>query len=190
MARWQSGARDRLQRAALELYAARGFDGVTVAEIAAAAELTERTFFRHFADKREVLFVSQVEFEAAFLGGVDSAPGEDPLAMVEAALAAAAELFPGERRPWSRARQAVIAANLALQERELLKLSSLATAITGTLVERGVDAITAALAAESGVTVFRTAFATWIGPGEERPFAEVQGAVLAELHALLGRPAR
>ena len=69
MARWQSGARERLQLAALGLFSERGFDGVTVAEIAAAAGLTERTFFRFFADKREVLFPGHNEFEQAFLDG-------------------------------------------------------------------------------------------------------------------------
>ena len=40
------------ERAALELFIERGFEQITVAEIARRAGLTERTFFRHFADKR------------------------------------------------------------------------------------------------------------------------------------------
>ena len=56
MGRWQPNARGRLQEAALELFLEHGFEQTTVAEIAERAGLTERTFFRHFADKREVLF--------------------------------------------------------------------------------------------------------------------------------------
>jgi hypothetical protein len=56
MTRWEPNARGRLEQAALALYGERGFENTTVAEIAARAGLTERTFFRHFADKREVLF--------------------------------------------------------------------------------------------------------------------------------------
>src|SRR6195952_2788796 len=74
MARWEPGARERLQVAALELFAARGFEQTTAAEIAQAVGLTERTFFRHFADKREVLFYGQGQFVQVFMDGIDAAP--------------------------------------------------------------------------------------------------------------------
>ena len=186
MVRWQPGARERLQAAALHRFAERGFDGTTVAEIAAAAGVTERTFFRHFADKREVLFHGQDVIEGMFLAAVEGAVEGDPMALVAAALDGAAAFFPEERRAWSRARQAVIDADPGLQERELLKLSSLAAALTAALRRRGVDATAAALAAEAGVAVFRVAFSTWIADGEERPFAELQPAVLAELRSVVG----
>jgi AcrR family transcriptional regulator len=187
MPRWEGDARRRLQQAALELFADRGYDRVTVAEIAVAAGLTERTFYRHYADKREVLFRGPDEFEENFLRGAAEETGDDAMTLVVAALERGAGFFSPERRPWSRARQAVVDATPALQERELLKLSALASTLTGALTERGVDAVTAALAAESGVTVFRTAFAVWIGAGEERSFPEVQQGVLAQLHGLLAR---
>ncbi|MEU2347080.1 TetR family transcriptional regulator [Modestobacter sp. NPDC049651] len=187
MPRWESGSRERLQQAALELFETRGFDGVTVAEIAAAAGLTERTFFRYFADKREVLFAGQDDFERQFLTALAGAPDGDPMTIATAALAGGAAFLPAERRPWSRARQRVVDAHPALRERELLKLSALAAALTRALTERGVGPVPAALAAESAVTVFRTAFAAWIADGEERPFGEVQAGVLAELHSLVGR---
>src|SRR3569833_1439221 len=126
MARWESGAPQRLQLAALELFADRGFDGVTVAEIAAAAGLTERTFFRHFGDKREELFYAQDDFQQSFMAALDTAPGGDAMAMIVAALAGAARLFPEQRRSWSRKRTKIISAHPHLQERELLKLSALA----------------------------------------------------------------
>jgi AcrR family transcriptional regulator len=186
MPRWGSGARERLQQAALGLFEQRGFDGVTVTEIAAAAGLTERTFFRYFTDKREVLFSGQEQFQQTFLAGLAGAAG-DPMTTVRAALDGAAAFFPDERRAWARARQRVIDTHPALQERELLKLSSLATAMTRALTDRGTDPVPAALAAESAVTVFRTAFTAWTADGEDRSFGDVQQSVLAELHALVGR---
>lgn len=183
--RWQPGARERLRGAALERFAEQGFDGTTVAEIAVAAGVTERTFFRYFADKREVLFTGQDEFERSFIEGLDDADEGPPMAIVAAALERAAALFPDERRPWSRARQAVIDAEPSLQERELLKLSALAVAMTRALRRRGIDDTAAALTAEAGVAVFRVAFAGWIAEGEERSLAEIQRAVLAELRSLV-----
>ncbi|MDT7581015.1 MAG: hypothetical protein QOK35_2279 [Pseudonocardiales bacterium] len=185
MVRWEPGARERLQAAALEQFAEQGFDGTTVAGIAAAAGLTERTFFRYFADKREVLFSGRNEFEQLFLAGVRDAEDGPPMAIVAAALDDATAFFPEERRSWSRARQAVIDAEPSLQERELLKLSALAVAMTRALQQRGVDATAAALAAESGVAVFRVAFAGWLADGEERPLAELQRVVLAELRSVV-----
>ncbi|WP_430792055.1 TetR/AcrR family transcriptional regulator [Actinoplanes sp. G11-F43] len=184
MGRWQGGAGERLKEAALGLFASKGYDGTTVAEIAAAAGLTERTFFRHFSDKKEVLFVDQAEFERTFLDALPER-SDDPMWLISAVLDTAAGLFPEERREWSRARQRVIDANVALRERELLKLSALAVALTGALTGRGIDPISAALAAESGVTVFRTAFTVWVTPDEERGFAEIQQTVLSRLQTLL-----
>lgn len=185
MARWESGARDRLQGAALELFAANGFDGTTVAEIAAAAGLTERTFFRHFTDKREVLFTGQEAFEQVFITGLAATTDDEPMSIITAALRSAATFFPEDRRRWSRVRQQVIDAHEALRERELLKLSSLAAALTTALSARGVDSTSAALAAETGVTVFRTAFAAWIAPGETRSLAALQDTVMERLHTLV-----
>jgi AcrR family transcriptional regulator len=185
MGRWQGGASERLKEAALGLFQSQGYDGTTVAEIAAEAGVTERTFFRHYADKREVLFFDQGEFEGVFLAALPSEGGRDPMALMAAVLAGAAALFGEDRRPWSRARQSVIAANVALQERELLKMSLLATSLTGALTGRGIDPVSAALAAETGVAVFRTAFAAWISEDETRTFPEIQAGVLARLHELL-----
>src|SRR6476661_2516114 len=122
MVRWQPDARGRLQAAALERFTEQGFDGTTVAEIAASAGLTERTFFRYFADKREVLFHGQDALEQLFVAGLHEAGGGHPMVIVAQALDRAAAFFPEERRVWSRARQVVVDAEPSLQERELLKL--------------------------------------------------------------------
>ncbi|MFT4263927.1 MAG: TetR family transcriptional regulator [Nocardioides sp.] len=188
MARWQSGSRERLAEAALRLFATQGFERTTVAEIATEAGLTERTFFRYFADKREVLFAGSERFEAGFLDGVAASGATTPMALVTASLRQAAEFFTEDRRAWSRSRAVVVAANPALQERELHKMGGVVETLTAALVERGVDAVTAGLAAETGVSVFRRAFAAWIAEGESRPFAELQDELLTRLQALLGSP--
>ena len=185
MARWQSGARERLAAAALDLFATQGFDRTTVAEIAAAAGLTERTFFRYYADKPEVLFPGQEEFDALFLTGLEASNSARPMDLVAAALDHAATFFPDGRRAWSRNRRAVVMGTVALQERELHKMSALADALTSALVARDIDPIAAALAAESGVSVFRRAFAAWVNDKETRPFADIQREVLHKLQVLL-----
>ena len=187
MVRWEPGAPERLQRAALELFATHGFEQTTAAEIAQSVGLTERTFFRHFSDKREVLFHGQHEFVQAFLAGVDAAPPEaSPIEIVASALQAAASFFPDERRTYSRLRQSVIDQNPALQERELQKLAGLATTVADALRARGVDDLAATLAAESGATVFGIAFTRWIREGEDRSLADIAADVLRQLRAVAG----
>jgi AcrR family transcriptional regulator len=163
MGRWEPNARGRLAMAALELYVERGFEQPTVAEIARRAGLTERTFFRHFADKREVLFWGSAALQELIVSTLASAPDTAaPIDAVAAALqAAGAAIQEGGERP--RQRQSVIAANPELQERELIKLASLATAIASALRRRGVSDLAASLTAEAGIAVFRIAFERWIG---------------------------
>src|SRR5215469_6978621 len=185
MVRWEPGARERLQAAALELFASHGFEQTTAMEIAQSVGLTERTFFRHFSDKREVLFYGQHLLVQAFLDGVETAPpGASPIEIVACALRSATSFFPDERRAYSRTRQSVIDHNPALQERERHKLASLATTLAEALRGRGVDELAATLAAQAGVTVFGIAFGQWIREGERRSLADIAAEVLRELLAL------
>ncbi len=172
MSRWEPNARGRLEQVAMELFNERGFEQVTVAEIAGRAGLTERTFFRYFADKREVLFWGQGALRDLLVSTVAGAPDSmAPLDAVAAALEAAGAMLQ-ERREFARQRQAVIAANAGLQERELIKLASLASALTGALRRRGVADPAASLTAEAGIAVFKIAFERWVsGTGEARPAA-------------------
>jgi AcrR family transcriptional regulator len=185
MVRWEPGARERLQAAALELYANGGFEETTAADIAQSVGLTERTFFRYFADKREVLFHGQELFQQVFLDGVAAAP-EDATALdaVSFALQAASAFFPDERRAYSRLRQTIIVANPGLQERELLKMAWLSAGIAGALRERGISEPQATLAAETGVTVFGVAFRQWLAEDEERSLADIEVDTLRDLRAL------
>jgi AcrR family transcriptional regulator len=187
MVRWEPGAQERLQAAALELFASRGFEETTTAEIARSAGLTERTFFRHFSDKREVLFNGQHLFVQMFVDAVGAAPSDaSPLEIIASALHTAASFFQDDRRPHSRVRQSVIDQNPPLHERELHKRAGLVAAVAGALGSRGVDEPTATLAAETGATVFGVAFAQWIGEGETRPFADIAVDVLHTLQNLIG----
>jgi len=184
MARWQPDSRGRLEQAALALYGERGFDNTTVAEIAVRAGLTERTFFRHFADKREVLFSGAGLLQETLVSAVADAPAStSPLDAVALALQAAGTLLQ-ERRPFAQQRQAVIEANAELRERELIKLASLATELAGALRRRGVGDPAASLTAEAGVAVFRVAFATWVEESNERDLPQVIRDSLVELKAV------
>jgi AcrR family transcriptional regulator len=168
MSRWEPNARSRLEQAALKLYVERGFEQTTVAEIAKEAGLTERTFFRHFADKREVLFGGSRGLQDLLVDTVAGA--HDSVAPIDAVAAAieAAGARLQERREHAGQRQSVIAAHAELRERELLKLASLAAAMAEALRRRGVPDPAAALTAEAGVAVFKIAFERWI-TGTGRP---------------------
>ena len=184
MSRWQPNARGRLEEAALELYTERGFDETTVAEIAERAGLTERTFFRYFTDKREVLFGGQDALLELFVGSIVDAPDSmSPIDAVGTALEASGPVFEG-RHKHARRRQAVIAANPRLQERELIKLASIASAIAEALRRRGVGESVAKLTAEAGVAVFRVAFERWITEGQRDQLPQFIRESLDELKAM------
>ena len=161
MGRWEPDARGRLAKAAMELYAERGFEQTTVAEIAARAGLTERTFFRHFADKREVLFYGMEILRELLTRAIADAPASaTPLEAVREALEAAGAMLQ-ENPDRVRLRDAIVSANPDLQERELIKLAALAAALAGALRDRDVPEPAASLAAETGIAVFKVAFARW-----------------------------
>jgi AcrR family transcriptional regulator len=184
MGRWEPNARGRLEQAAMELFIERGFEQTTVAEIAGRAGLTERTFFRHFADKREVLFWGQDALRELLVSTVAAAP--DSLAPIDA-VATALEGAGGvlqERREYARRRQAVIAANTGLRERELIKLASLASALADALRRRGVTDPAASLTAEAGIAVFKIAFVRWVSETGEADLPQLIRASLDDLRAV------
>jgi AcrR family transcriptional regulator len=184
MVRWQPDSRGRLEQAALALYGERGFENTTVAEIAERAGLTERTFFRHFADKREVLFGGAGGLQGLMVSAVAEAPAEAaPIDAVMAALVAAGDLLQ-QRRDFARQRQAVIVANAELRERELIKMATLASALAEALRGRGVTDPAASLTAEAGVAVFRVAFERWVGAPDPSDLPSVMRASLDELKAV------
>ncbi|MFJ3310705.1 TetR family transcriptional regulator [Streptomyces sp. NPDC086549] len=162
MPRSGAEARRRLQQAALELYRERGFDQTTTAEIAARAGVNERTFFRHFPDKREVLFDGEADLRAALMQAVAEAPdGLQPLEVLLCALRKAGRILE-ENRPFSEPRLAIIAVTPALRERDLAKAASLAEAVAEALRQRGVADRLAGLAAQTGWATFHHAAQAWI----------------------------
>ena len=184
MGRWEPNARGRLELAGLELYSERGFEQTTGADIAKRAGLTERTFFRHFADKREVLFWGAASLQELLVSTVANAPASmGPLDAVAAAIEVAGALLQ-ERREYARKRHAVIAANAELRERELIKLASLGAAVADQLRRRGVGEPAASLTAEVGIAVFKVAFERWVEGAEEREFPHLIRESLDELRAV------
>ncbi|HWE88908.1 MAG TPA: TetR family transcriptional regulator [Pseudonocardiaceae bacterium] len=184
MGRWEPNARGRLEQAALALYGERGFEQTTAAEIAKRAGLTERTFFRYFADKREVLFWGAGALRDLLVNAVAGAPeSATPIDAVAAALAAVDAMF-GERRDGARQRQRIIAENPELQERELIKMATLASAMADALRRRGVPDTAASLAAEVGIAIFRIAFERWINDTDQRDLSHFIRESLDELKAV------
>jgi AcrR family transcriptional regulator len=184
MGRWEPNARERLELAALELFRERGYDSTTVAEIATRAGLTKRSFFRHFADKRELLFSGQellVQLIAEAVGGAPASA--TPLDAITAALVALDSIFDDDRRALARERQVIIADNVELRERELLKHTTLTTAMAGALRERGEPGPVANLAAEFGGLAMNIAFTRWIEPTGEQDFAALARQAVDELRA-------
>jgi AcrR family transcriptional regulator len=185
MGRWQPDSRGRLQEAALALYSERGFDHTTAAQIADRAGLTERTFFRYFADKREVIFGGSDLLKERIVAGVAGAAATaGPLDAVSSGLDAAAGMLGEFRRDLSLQRQAVIAANPELRERELAKLADYSTAVAAALTQRGVSEPQATLAADAGMTVLRVAIQRWAGGDDSRDLAAIMRDSLAELRAV------
>ena len=184
MARWQPDARGRLEQAALELFVERGYENTTVADIADKAGLTERTFFRHFADKREVLFSGSDALRDLLASSVAAAPRSvAPIEAVGAALEAASGML-HERRDIVKRRQSVIDANPELRERELIKLASLADVLAVAVRQRGVKDPEARLTAEAGIAGFKIAFDRWAIDPKRRDLAQLVRESLEALKAV------
>jgi AcrR family transcriptional regulator len=187
MGRWEPNARERLVRAALDLFTEQGYDATTVTEIAGRAGLTKTTFFRHFPDKREVLFAAGQEIHSRLLAdAIAAAPGSaTPLQAVTAALDALTATFTDDRREFSARLRAIIAANGELRERAASKRAALAEAMTEALRKRGVPDPAASLAAELGARAFYLAYDRWSDPAGQQPLTDLARQALGELRAAI-----
>jgi len=190
MSRWQPNARDRLERAAVELFIEQGFAETTVPQITARAGLTTRTFFRHFADKREVLFAGDEELPALVARLVADAPASlSPIMVIAHGLeTVAATRFEG-RLEYLRTRRVVIQADEGLRERELRKLSALSEAISQGFRNRGGVELTSILAAQLAVTVFSVTISRWLDQDGEQPLSELVHDTLRALQSVTADPA-
>jgi AcrR family transcriptional regulator len=181
MARWDPGAEDRLRRAALELYAERGYDAVTVAQIAGRAGLARRSFFRYFPDKREVLFAGSERLPAALADAIAKAdPALSPLDAVVIAFRSIGTRMMSEVAGLAE-RRAIIASSAELQERDRTKRDDVARAISGAIEGRGVGQRAAALVGPVAAALFWAAFERSIERGGRDAFASCLDEVIAEL---------
>src|SRR3984957_9730591 len=194
MSRWAPNARERLETAALDLFAENGYEETTVAQIADRAGLNRATFFRHFAEKREVLFGGEDVLAGLFAGAIRAAsPDATVTECLQAAFAAAEVAMTPQQRAKAAQRVLVVAANSELQERGLLKHARIARSISAALRERGADELTARLGAEVGMLAFTIAVERWMEAGNDEPFPLHAAAALRDLQvraAELGSPSR
>ncbi|GLY13749.1 TetR family transcriptional regulator [Kineosporia sp. NBRC 101677] len=182
MGRWEPNTRLKLIDAAVELFAANGYEATTVLQIAAQAGVSKMTFFRHFADKREVLFAGQAEFVELLRDSVSRGPkGAGALAVAAAAVTELAAVFPVERQAPTARLNAVVASHPDLRERSAYKRALLTAALEGALLERQVPAATAGVAADVAVRALHDAFDRWAEPGQKRSLPELIGQALGEL---------
>jgi AcrR family transcriptional regulator len=182
--RWRPDARQRLEQAAIELFSTQGFAATTVPQIAARAGLTTRTFFRHFADKREVLYGGDEIPELATRLIMDAPASLDPATLLISGLQTVAETRFEGRREEIRVRRAIIRSDEGLRERDLRKRADLGEAIRAGFTGRGVDATTAVLLAETAVTVIQVSLEEWLDSGDRTLF-EVMRDTIGSLQATL-----
>jgi AcrR family transcriptional regulator len=184
MPRNSEDVRRRLQEAALELYRDQGYDQTTAAEIAARAGVTERTFFRHFPDKREVFFEGEAAFRDSLLEAIARAPaGLTPLQLLRQAYRSV-EAWAEANRPLAEPRHQVIDKTPALKERQLAKTAALTTALSEALQHRGIEPRLAALAIQTVQAALVYAAETWkeepgspLGPHIDRAFQALEELV-------------
>ena len=184
MSRWAPNARERLETAALDLFVENGYEETTVAQIADRAGLNRATFFRHFADKREVLFGGEDVLSGLFADAIRAAsPDATLIEYLQAALAATEVVMTPHRRATAARRVLVVAGNSELQERGLLKHARIANSITAALRERGADELTARLGSEVGMLAFSVALGRWMEANDDEPFPPFAAAALSDLQA-------
>ena len=180
--RWAPNARERLETAALDLFVENGYEETTVAQIADRAGLNRATFFRHFADKREVLFGGEDVLAGLFAEAINAAQAGATLTeCLQAALAAAGAVMTPQQRAKAARRVQILTANTELQERGLLKHARIARSICAALRERGADELTARLGSEVAMLAFSIAVERWMESGNDEPFPLHAAAALSDL---------
>ncbi|WP_006247133.1 TetR family transcriptional regulator [Mycolicibacterium tusciae] len=185
MPRWEHGSKERLQQAAIELFEEQGFEDTSAVQIAKRARVTTRTFFRYFSDKQEVLFADEEMLHAALVQEIrQTADISEPLQTVTRILAA----YDWEglaSRESLRRREAMIASTPYLRERELNKQHQMADEFSNALHARGVDPEIAALAADVGIQVFRSAYRQWLAVDKKTDLATMTDTVMTLLTSIV-----
>jgi AcrR family transcriptional regulator len=184
MPRWEHGSEERLKQAAMELFEEQGFEDTSAVQISERARVTTRTFFRYFSDKQEILFADADRLRAALVQEIRQTPVVEPLAAVTRTLAGFDWQSLGSRES-QRRRDAMIAANPELLERDLIKQEQLADAFSEALHQRGIDPGSAGLAARVGIQVFRTAYRRWLEADDSADLATMTETVMSLLATIV-----
>ena len=185
MTRWKPNAPERLAAAALDLFEEHGYDSTTVSQITERAGLTKSSFFRHFTDKREVLF-DGATMTRVLVEGIEDAP-DDVTALdtlTRAFLKTGEAILTPERRDFLARRSAVIRRTPELQEREALKELGLIAALSDALQRRGVPELTARVVAELGALAFAIAYDQWLEPGSTDNFDAIVRRAVGDVRAV------
>jgi len=185
VSRWQPGARERLERAALELFVEQGFAATTVPGITARAGLTTRTFFRHYADKREVLFAGDDAPALAARLIADAPAATDPMTLITEGLRTVTQVRFEGRRDELRVRRTIVGADEGLGERELRKRAELSEAIRSAFLDRGLGLLEAAVAADVAVTALHVALDRWLDEDDARSLYDFVLQTLQALRSLV-----
>lgn len=183
MTRRIENARERFGKAAMKLFRIHGYVETTVSHIAMEVGTTERTFYRYFADKAEVLFWRASELETEIVEAVGHAIDPNPLKRVIEALEVAGGFFDDNRKDVIT-RQKIIAAHDELQERELMKMRSLTVALSAALKDQDISELRTCMVAETGIMIWRIAIERWYGDHSNRKFSYHVRACLMDLVAI------
>ncbi|ROS51667.1 TetR/AcrR family transcriptional regulator [Frigoribacterium sp. PhB24] len=181
MGRWEPDARGRLLRAAIELFSEHGYDATTSAQIAAHAGLTKTTLFRHFTDKREILFQGQDALVAAAVAGIVNAPADVfPGELVRAGITSLCAAHSDDLRDMGRLLDPLLAATPELRERATFKRSAITEALQEALRDRLGDVRQAGLLADMGVRAYYEGYASWmLGDGRDTLIDRVDHELIA-----------
>lgn len=187
VSRWPPEARERLQSAAWELFDEQGYEATTVAQITERAGLNRATFFRHFSDKREILFGGEDVIRRAFVDAIRStSPHASVPACLRAALDAAAAVMTEEQRERAALRRRVAEASAEVQERGLAKNARVAAAVAAALRDRGLEELEARLGADLVMIAFDAALRQWVEAKRGEPFAHYSTAAFTALQTAAG----
>ena len=189
MSRWPDDARERLEAAAFELFAQQGYDATTVTQIAERAGLNRATFFRQFADKREVVFGGEDRVSDVLVGGIRLAePNASLIERLQSAFINADTMLTPDQRIKSAQRVAALASSVEVQERGLLKRSRMSAAFARAFSDEGFDVFDSRLGAEIGMLTFSIAMERWLRADTNKsPFSKVALRALNEIASRASR---
>ncbi|HEY4607509.1 MAG TPA: TetR family transcriptional regulator [Acidimicrobiia bacterium] len=188
--RKKQATRDQLVAAAFELFTERGFDNVSVAEIATAVGVSERTFFRYFAAKEDVLFPDAGEKHSHVQQLLIDLPPELSLVdgMRRALVALSAEYEESKAMMLQRAQLVAGAPSLRVHvlQREQEWVEEFGAAIAARMDLDQADDMRPELAAAMIVTAFRVVLSRWLRSGGEDDMPMMLDQALAFIGSGLG----